>query len=462
MAQSNIKNKTPPILTHEGGTAKRITPLEQLERSVMSCFLWEKEFYEEGQDIATRISTLAEQVTPHELGVLAVKARNEFSLRHVPLLLLVKLAKTGSGTPALKNIIPLVIKRADELAEFVNLYWKLNPGKDITNQMKKGLRAAAMNFDEYELAKYDRDKPVKTRDVLFLSHVKPKDNEHAKLIARAVNKSYFPKKTKASGYDLGLLELTGEPGLKTPDTWEVALSSGADKKETWTRLINENKLGYMALLRNLRNMTDVGVDRDLVINAILARRGSRFVLPFRYVAAARAAPQFEPALDKALIASLNDMKQLPGLTVVLTDVSGSMTEKLSAKSDLNRMTAAATLSSIVPSDNVRSFSFSNNTKEIPFRKGMSGVEAIINSQGHGGTDLVSALNHINATVKYDRLIVTTDEQMSFGHLPKPQGKFNYMINVASAKNGVGYRDNWTHIDGFSESIFKYIAEAEHT
>jgi hypothetical protein len=292
--------------------------------------------------------------------------------------------------------------------------------------------------------------------------VKQKDKDHGRLIARAVNKSYFPDKTKASQFHVKEeLELDGqEPGLKTPDTWEVALSAGQDKKEAWTRLLTENKLGYMAVLRNLRNMTEADVDRNLIIAAIAARRGSRFVLPFRYVAAARAAPQFEPALDAALIAAIGDMKQLPGLTVVLTDVSQSMEAKLSGKSDLNRMTAAATLSSIVPGEDVRAFTFSNGVVEVPYRKGMAGVQAVISSQSHGGTYLAQALEAINRGVNYKRLIVTTDEQAHPGRMPPPKGSFNYMINVASYRNGVGYGNGWTHIDGFSESIFKYIAEAE--
>ncbi len=404
---------------------------------------------------------LAEKVSPTELAHLAVEARKRFYLRHVPLLLLVKLAKTGSGTSVLRNAIPLVIKRADEVAEFVSLFWKYNPDKDITNQMKKGLKEAILNFDEYELAKYDRDKPVKLRDVAFLSHVKGANFEQAKLIARAVNKDFFPVETKAGKAPVAaMFDDDTKPGLNTPDTWEVALSAGKDKKTEFERLIREGKLPYFALIRNLRNMAQSGCDADLVKEAILARKGAARILPFRYIAAARAAPMFEPQLDVAMQAAIADLPNLPGKTVGLIDVSQSMHAKLSGKSDLTRQDAAGALGSIIPAKDLRLFTFSNQLVEVPPRKGMSGVDAIKNSQYNGGTNLVGAMNVLNEQVKYDRLIVVTDEQMHPGRLPDPTGHFNYMVNVASNQNGVGYRKPWTHIDGFSESIFRYISEYE--
>src|SRR5262249_37708050 len=147
-----------------------------------------------------------------------------------------------------------------------------------------------------------------------------------------------------------LWKQVAERTLASPDTWEVALSAGADKRETFERLLAERKLGYLALLRNLRNMDQAGVDEALVTEAILARRGAGRVLPFRYVAAARAAPRFERWLDEALMETVLEGPVFDGRTVVLVDVSGSMDWKLSAKSDLSRMDAAATLASVIPGD----------------------------------------------------------------------------------------------------------------
>lgn len=437
--------------THEGAPAACMTPEQALRRSVLSCLLWEREFYEDGEEIGARIAKLAEAVDPQTLAALAVEARQTRHLRHVPLLLLTVLARTGSGTPLVADTIERVVSRADELAELLALYWR--GGKQpLSAQMKKGLARAFRKFDAYQLAKYDRAGAVRLRDVMFLVKPKPLDEEQAEVWRKLAAQE-----------------------LESPDTWEVALSGGADKRETFERLIREGNLGYLALLRNLRNMAEAGCDPLLVRDAIVARKnGAHRVLPFRYVAAARAAPQFEPALDQALTEAIAAMPVLPGRTVVLVDVSGSMSAKLSVRSDLTRMDAAATLASIIPGD-VRMFSFSNELVEVPPRRGMAGVDALIRSQSHGGTALAGAVQTVNDQVPYDRLIVITDEQAGhvlggqslygFGHsgfdnrpVPGPKGR-GYMINVASARNGVGY-GKWTHIDGFSEAVLTFLGEHE--
>jgi hypothetical protein len=92
-------------------------------------------------------------------------------------------------------------------------------------------------------------------------------------------------------------------------------------------------------------------------------------------------------------------------------------------------------------------------------KGLPGIDQIVKSQTHGGTQLASAIAGLNHAVEFDRLVVITDEQSHDG-ISKPKSKANYLINVASNKNGVGYGPNWTHIDGFSESVFRFIYEIE--
>ena len=427
----NIFAKRPRV-THEGAPAITLTTAQTLRRSVLSCLLWENEFYEDGQAIADRIAALAELVDPRTVADLAIEAREQFKLRHAPLMLLTVLARTGAGTTLVSETLARVIQRPDELTEFLSLYWR-GGKRPLSKQVKKGLAAALRKFDAYQLAKYDRDGPVKLRDVLFLVHAKPKD--------------------EAQGV---LWKQLAERSLPAPDTWEVALSGGADKKAAFERLLTERKLGYLALLRNLRNMDKAGVDEALVKDAILARRGAERVLPFRFVAAARAAPRFEPWLDEALAETILEGPVFAGRTLVLVDVSGSMEAPLSARSDLTRLDAAATLASIIPGD-VRVFTFSNEVVEVPPRRGMAGVDAVIRSQPHGGTWLGKAVGKMNA-IKHDRLIVITDEQ-SHDAVPAPLAAKAYMVNVASNRNGVGHGD-WTRIDGFSEAILTYVREHE--
>lgn len=432
--QLNTARSFQHVQTHGGSPAfPHTTPIQQLRRSVLSCLLWESEFYEDGKTIGDRIAELAAKVTPEQLAALAIEARTVQNLRHVPLLLAVELAKRGGSL--VSATIPQVILRADEVAEFLTLYWR-NGKTPIAKQVKKGLAAALTKFDAYQLAKYDREKAIRLRDVLFMVHAKPKDEAQAAIWKQLVDGT-----------------------LPSPDTWEVALSGGADKRETFELLIRENNMGYLALLRNLRGMLEAGVDSGLIRAAILARKGAHRVLPFRYVAAARAAPQLEPAIDQALSEAISGMPVLSGKTAILVDVSGSMSDKLSARSDLTRMDAAAALASLIHGD-VRVFTFSARVVEVPPRRGMAGVDAILKSQPHSNTALAEAVNAVNKQVAHDRIIVITDEQAtSFQRVPDPVAAKAYMINVASNKNGVGY-GKWTHIDGFSEGALRWIAEVE--
>lgn len=435
---------TNPHRTYEGAPAiPPKNPLAELRRAVASCLLWEDQFYEDGVAIGDRIANLVAHADPADVAALAIEARTQMKLRHAPLWLLAGLAKAGKGADA--DTYAATINRADEMGELISMHWK-DGKRPLPAAMKRGIAKAFGKFDAYRLAKYNRKVAVTLKDVLRLVHPKPANDEQAALWKSVVDGT-----------------------LATPDTWEVALSGGADKKETFERLLREGQLGYLALLRNLRNMAEAGVDRALVREAILARKGAHNVLPFRYVAAARAAPQFEPALDEALCATIEGLSVLPGVTAVLVDVSGSMNDPLSARSDLTRRDAASTLASIIPGD-IRLFSFADLVVEVPPRRGMAGIDAIARSQPTGGTRLFDAVAAVNAQVPYERLIVVTDEQATdpsrFGYwirgnvstMPNPKGK-GYIINVAAYQNGVGYGP-WVHIDGFSENVLRFIAEHE--
>jgi hypothetical protein len=420
--------------THEGAPARNISTEHQLRRSVLACLLWESQFYEDGVEIAGRIAELVPKVEATKVAALAVEVREQMKLRHVPLLLVREMARHASHRRLVAETLERVIQRADELAEFVAIYWK-DGRVPLSAQVKKGLAAAFPKFDEYQLAKYDRGGPIKLRDVLFLSHAKPRDAAQA-----------------------GVWKKLVWGRLATPDTWEVALSSGADKREAWERLLREQKLGALALLRNLRNMREAGVDESLAL-AALGEMSTARVLPFRFLAAARYAPRWEEQLEQAMLKSVACQPKLAGRTIVLVDVSGSMTAPLSRHSEMQRTDAAYGLAVLVReiAEKAAVYSFSDRVVEVPARRGFALRDAIDASQPHNGTYLGRAVEHLNEHERYDRLIVITDEQ-AHDNVPRPKGK-GYVINVASYKNGVGY-GKWTHIDGWSESVIDYIRALE--
>jgi len=436
----NTKNNS-VHLTHEGGQARRITVEQQLERSVMSCMLFENENYENGQEISDRILDLAAACKTKFVADLAVKCRTKFNIRHAPLLLLTSLIKRGGKEVG--DAIYNTIGRADEMAELIAMYWKYNPDKGLTKQMKLGISRAFGEFNQYQLAKYDRkDAQVKLRDVLFLTHPNP-------------NKEKWNVKEREELY-----KLIANNQLPPPNTWESRLTAGENKKDVFTDLLSTKKLGYMALLRNLRGMNEAGVDHSLIKDSIL--NGERQnVLPYRFIAAARHAPMFERELDAAMVKSMAFLDQLEGNNVVLVDVSGSMEDRLSGKSDLTRLDAGCGLAILLSGmcKNLRVFTFSNDLVEVPARQGMALADSINRSQRHASTKLKLALTELNSKVNYDRIIVITDEQSSDGII-NPKGK-GYVINVASARNGVGY-GKWVHIDGFSEAVVNYIRQLEES
>lgn len=421
------------LRTHEGAPAVPLKGMAALRRATASALLWEDEFYEDGLSIAERIKALAATVPVADLAALAIELRTQGNLRHVALWLVISVIERRLGAEFdTASLIYEVCRRADEPGELLALYWK-DGRRPIPAAMRRGLARAMGRFDAYQLAKYNRAATVTLKDVLRLAHPKAANDEIADAYGRLLNGT-----------------------LPAPDTWEVGLSGGGDKRETFERLLREGRLGYLALLRNLRNISEAGVDAMLVRDAILARKGARDVLPFRYVAAARAAPRFEPQLDEALCAAVAEMPVMSGETIVLVDVSGSMDAPLSKRSDMTRLDAAATLASVIHG-NVRVFTFSEKVIEVPPRRGMAGVSAIVKSQPHHGTRLGQAVQQINA-LPHDRLIVITDEQSS-DPVDAPAAKRAYMINVASAEHAVGY-GAWTRISGFSEQVLRWIHAVE--
>lgn len=432
--RSNVK--TVAARTHEGAPSPVLNPVLELRRTVMANMLFEDAFYESGQDSATRIRDLVKRVKFEDAAQIAIDAREKMKLRHVPLLIVRELLRNHSGRKV-GDLIARVIQRPDELGELLALYWKDGKDQPLSSQLKIGLARALKKFNEYNLAKYNRDGEVKLRDVLFLSHAKPANDEQAALFKKLTDNT-----------------------LATPDTWEVSLSAGADKKETFTRLLQENKLGALALLRNLRNMIESGVSEDLIREGLANMKTER-VLPFRFISAAKYAPRLEDALESAMLRCLEEQPKLPGKTAILVDHSGSMSgTKVSAKSEIDRFDAACAVAMILRecAERCRVFAFSTTTVEVPPRRGYAMIQEVKHAMQFGGTELGQAVRYVYKEFpECERLIVITDEQ-STDKPQHPQGR-GYIVNIGTYKQGIAYGP-WVAIDGWSESIIDYIREYE--
>lgn len=268
---------------HEGALAWRMTPEWELYTTVVTTMGVEDKFYENGEDRVRRIADLVRKVQPEFVAQLAIYTREAMHLRSVPLLLLVELARCHHGDSLVSRAVSKTVQRADEITELLSCYqWRT--GKEnlsgLSHQLRKGLAESFNHFDEYQFAKYDRkNRKVSLRDALLLVHPKPKDKTQAEVFKKILNRS-----------------------LDTPYTWETELSrvgqqhfeSDEDRdealKDAWQSLVRSGRLGYMAMLRNLRNMSDLCIDEET--KARVCRRLSHAdevrkskQLPFRFLSA---------------------------------------------------------------------------------------------------------------------------------------------------------------------------------
>ena len=441
--KTNRKTSTPKEANAHGVMMPKVSAEEKLERIVSCLMLFEDTFYSTGSEIAKDIKTLLKNCSIPFVCDLAVKTRHLGKLRHAPLYLMVQ-ALRMEGTPEERNLIgdaiSQVISRADELSEIIAIYQKEN-GNDapFPRQLKAGVAKAFPKFNEYNLAKYNREGSVTLRDAMFISHPKPENKDMKKLWEKLINNK-----------------------LKTPETWEVMLSAGKDKKKTFEKLLSEKKLGYMALLKNLRNMDSAGVKTELIVEALIKGAKESKALPFRFVTAERHAPAYKKALNEALLMSMEEHEKLVGTTAALIDVSGSMIAALSDKSEVNRIEAAATLAALVKEvSKTKVYIFNNDAKPCSGARGLNLIEEVMGRVG-GGTKIGQSIKTVLAdNPNLDRIIIITDEQSSDSIPNLPKGMKGYIVNVAPNKVGLPTYDGvYTRFSGFSENVISWIIGEE--
>lgn len=459
-----------------GAVADTITAEQTLRRCVLTNLLWEDCAYESGVSIAAKIAETLPYVSAETVRDIAIEARTQQKLRHVPLLLAREMARNPTHRHLVADTLFAVIQRPDELAKFLAIYWKDGKDQPLSAQVKKGLSRAFAKFDEYALAKYNRDGDVKLRDVLFLCHAKPTDIKGRGKKLEAVSSKHYTRGEVLRHKTSVFTRLVNDE-LKTPDTWEVEISASKDKKASWERLLSEKKLAVLAFIRNLRNLSEAGVDKNL-IRGYFASVNPERALPFNFLAAVRQAPEYTAQLESLMLKCLAAYPKLTGKTVFVVDVSGSMGATLSDKSTMSRLDAAAALTALMRevceepviyatagSDGDRK----HQTKEVAAHRGFSLMEEIKKMAGHlggGGIFLCQSTKHIQEIEKdAARLIVLSDSQ-DCDYVKDPNaasafGKFNYLFDVSSHTKGVAYK-RFLHIDGWSEHVIDYIYNYEQT
>ena len=438
---SRLNVPAPPPVTHERGPAHTIDSGRQLRRSVSTCLLWENTFYETGNEIANRIAELVPKVEPQEVADLATEARDRLQLRHVPSSFCA--SSRGERGPARS------LKRP--LATSFNAPMNSPSSWPCTGTRSGSRWPPASSVDSRPLS------------ASSMSTGSPNTTAPARSSFATCCSWCTQSQRTTARPPCGSVLLTVNSPSPIPGRFE--LSAGKDNKETFERLLRQGKIGGLAVLRNLRNMQQAGVDEALIRARL--DQGIARALPFRFVTAAGYAPNLEDALEVAMLKGAEDLPQLPGKTGLLVDVSGSMDESIARKSETTRIDAAAGLAILLreKAERVVFATFSNQLAVIPPRRGFALRDAIKASQPHQGTYLRRALQLLRDDAQatgwsdLDRVIVITDEQSHDGILPAFTERA-YVVNVAPYKHGVSYRDGWAHIDGWSEHVIDYIRESE--
>jgi len=438
-----------------GALAAKQSNVALLRRAVLANLLWENVAYMDGIRVAEEIQRLVPLCPAEEVYNIALEARTMQKLRHTPLFLAVEMCKYPEHKMFVQDLLPQIITRADMLTDFLAIYWK-DGKKPIANQAKKGLAQAFHNFNEYKLAKYDRDAAIKLRDVMFLCRPKPKNQ-----------------------YEQELFKKVADRTLAVPETWEVMLSTGKDKKESWTKLITEGKIGGLAMLRNIANMRKANVDRR-VINEGLKKLKSSMLLPLDFLKANKMNPEFRGQIEDAMLSSYANLPKLKGKTLFIVDVSGSMRAPMSTKSGFNRQDAACAMAMLAANqceDYEIVCTAGNDYDRIGAHEHImypqrgfgifSQIEDTRNRIGYGGIFTRQCLEWCEKKFKgqnFDRIIVFSDSQdcdYDTMKTPKPFGTYNYICDVSAHTKGVNYNGVWSaEISGFSEHFITFIAAME--
>lgn len=468
MARYNTKTVAPRaksyISTNEVSTTETYNVGAGFERDAKSeLFLLgvssfnEDMYYESASLQMTRVKELVSKVLESDDGVAWLAGftkwlRADANIRSMSIAIALVTAKTmlDQGITGSRSIVSNVLQRADEPAEAIG-YWYTNYGRKLPQPVKRGIADAAKRlYNERSVFKYDSDsKAIRFADVIQLVHPDPSSLKQSAVFKFALDRRYNDKAlptVKVKDWDGKIVEFTlnvaaerekvkslggvelrklANEGklteyLKSSGmTWE-SLSSiidgGMDAK-AWEAVIPT--MGYMALLRNLRNFLNAGVSTE-VLDQIAARIADpdevakSKQLPFRFWSAYKETEhsnQFSLAIERAFDASLVNVPALSGRTLILVDMSGSMWGRMSAKSDLMRHDAAALFGAALAkrADDASLVRFGTGSEAIKFTKSMSVLKLKDKlTKDSGGTDLGRALTkHYKG---HDRVIILTDEQ----------------------------------------------------
>ena len=457
-----------------GGVSYSETPKLEFVSLLLTSFV-EDQFYRNASDSLTKLKGLINSIDDKEFIAKAlIYARNEFGMRSISHAGIVELMRTVNGVNWTKQAVYNVVRRVDDITEILS--YQLNTyKKPIPNALKKGLAKAFSKFDEYQLSKYrGENKEVSLVDAVNILHPKP-NTVNAEALTKLINGT-----------------------LKNIDTWESKLTQAGQvaesddekaelKANAWAELISSKKIGYFALLRNLRNIVEQAPYLTSIACGMLTDRQlikKSLVLPFRYLTAINElekipspeARQILIALNNAVDISCDNIPEFKGKTLVVIDYSGSM------GSGMNSYRGKGTLfgALMAKANNADVMIFGDDAAYVPYNPQDSVLTITKNIMKHNvgwgsqsndgeirvghGTNFNSIFTRIKGS--YDRIIIFSDMQGLRGYY-SPIIKFNeYKLNNPNVSlysfDLAGYgtlefpQRNVYALAGFSEKIFNVM------
>lgn len=487
------KNATHP--TQINSREYKHTEIQELTERVLTAFFGEEKHGESSDSSTDAIINLTRKLgktQPLFVAKLAILAREKFNLRTVPQVIAAELSRVHKGDSMVSALLARVIQRPDEMTDIISYLStvdgktivnesgrKRKINKKIPNQVRKGIDIAFRKFSEYQLAKYSgKNKNVKLRDVLNLVHPTPSNPEQADLWKRLI-----------------------EGNLKTPETWETSISAAGKsdddvddaKKMAWENLIVTKKLGYMAALRNIRNIIEANVSpeahkmlQDYLSNENAVVNSKQ--LPFRFWSAYKIVNSlscsdelknaYKRALNRAIFHSGKNFPRLHGNTVLVTDLSGSMQDKLSSDSDVSYMDVGAVLTAISVQfcDSVLALAFGEKVAQLNMDFSpdntldtVAKIKDVQRIVGHSTNAHLVMDSLIKNNVKADNIIFFTDCNFNGGSYTYAEKKYREQINndvyiysVNLSGRGITQHDPLNprnvFMSGWSENLLKFIAE----
>lgn len=406
----------------------------------------EDTFYESASDRDQRFKTLIHQVAeddPDWIARFVPYLRDEMWMRTASIVMAAELVRSVRQAETQFNsrqAVSEAIKRPDEPAEML-AYWLSQYGRPIPMAIRRGVRDSALRlYTPKNVIKYDGVRQLwRPADVISLLHIKPDTEEQSALFKWLLDRRYgnvnaegpymniemianyewlytMPTEEREVYLDENDFEVFQSSGM----TWEM-ISEWAGKMDaaTWEKIIPS--MGYMALLRNLRNFDQAEISdesREFVYNKLKdeneVRKSKQF--PFRFLNAWKAVDSLDwgGALEKALDYSTQNIPELRGNTLVLVDWSQSMEDPVSGRSQLKRYEIAGIVAAALGKKNGHNADvvvYSDGWKRVVIERNASvlrTMEKINGAVNHGGTRTFDAL--LSSYTNHDRVIILTDEQ----------------------------------------------------